>query len=450
MTETIRAAEWTNWGRNQRAVPTAVHLPASVDGVVDVVARVAARGGRVRPVGSGHSFTAIAAPVDEQLRLDRLTGLVSADPATRRVRVLGGTPLHVLNGLLDSLGLALPNLGDIDHQTISGAISTGTHGTGGGLQGIAASVTGLSLVTGDGAVIRCSADLEPEVFAAARVGLGALGVVTEVELQCVPAFRLHAHEAPGRFDALLERVDDDVAANDHYEFYWFPHTDTCLVKRNNRVPADDLGRPLPRWRALLDDELISNGVLGLANEVASLWPRTIPVFGRTVATFLSEREFTDTSWRVFCSERRVRFTESEYAVPRAAFVPVVRALRRWLETSGELVSFPCEFRFLAADDVWLSTAHDRDTAYIAVHQYWRRDNARYFAAFEAIVREHGGRPHWGKLHTLGADELRALYPHFGDFLAVRDRLDPRRIFANPYLDRVLDGRAVDGRAAGSD
>ncbi len=439
MTDSMRAREWTNWARNQHSVPTAVHRPATPQAVADVVARAAARGGRVRPVGSGHSFTAIAAPVDEQIRLDQLTGRVLADPATRRVRVRAGTPLHVLNQTLDALGLALPNLGDIDHQTISGAISTGTHGTGGRLHGIAASVTGLTLVTGEGSVVECSADREPEVFAAARVGLGALGIITDIELQCVPAFRLHAHEAPGRLDALLESVHDDVAANDHYEFYWFPHTDTCLVKHNNRVPADDPGRPLPRWRAMLDDELISNGVLGFANEITSRWPRTIPAFGRTVATFLSEREFTDTSWRVFCSERRVRFTESEYAVPREAFVPVVRALRRWLETSGELVSFPCEFRFLAADDVWLSSAYERDTAYIAVHQYWRRDNARYFAAFEAIVREHGGRPHWGKLHTLGAEELRALYPRFDRFLAVRNRLDPGRVFANPYLDHVLGG-----------
>lgn len=432
-----RKDAWTNWARNQRATPTAVHSPASTAGVVEVVQEAAARGGRVRPVGSGHSFTAIAVPVEGQLRLDRLSGVVSANPAAGRVRVLGGTPLHVLNRALDLLGLALPNLGDIDRQTIAGAIATGTHGTGGRRHGLASAVSGVTLVTGDGSVVTCSPDREPETFAAARIGLGALGVVTEVELECVPAFRLHAHESPGRLDALLESVHDDVEANDHYEFYWFPHTDTCLAKRNNRVADDAPGRPHPRWRALLDDEVVANGVLGLANEVTTRWPRTIPAYGRAVAALLSEREFTDVSWRVFCSERRVRFTECEYAVPREAFVPVVQELRRWLDSSGELVSFPCEFRFLAADDVWLSTAYQRDTAYLAVHHYFRRDSLRYFAAFESIVREHGGRPHWGKVHTLAADQLRRLYPRFDDFLAVRDRLDPQRVFANPYLEQVL-------------
>lgn len=428
---------WTTWGRTQRAVPTAVHRPPTPAAVAELVRETAARGGRLRPVGSSHSFTAIAVPVEAQLRLDRLSGLVSADPATRRVRVLAGTPLRVLNRALDVMGLALPNLGDVDRQTIAGAIATGTHGTGGRLHGIASSVTALTLVSGDGSVIGCSADREPEVFQAARVGLGAVGVLTEVELHCVPAFRLRARESGGRLDALLESVEDDVAAHDHYEIYWFPHTDTCLVKRNDRVAAGDSGRPLPRWRTLLEDELVANGVLGLANEVTTRWPSLTPAYARSVAAFLSEREYTDTSWRVFCSERRVRFVESEYAVPRAAFGPVVRELRGWLERSGERVSFPCEFRFLAADDVWLSTAYERDTAYVAVHHYYRRDTRRYFAAFEAIVREHAGRPHWGKLHSRTAEDLRALYPRFADFLAVRDRMDPQRVFANPHLDRVL-------------
>jgi FAD/FMN-containing dehydrogenase len=257
--------QWTNWAGNQHSHPVEVATPSRPEEVVAAVARAGARGIPVKAVGASHSFTAIAATDGLQLDLRRLSGVTHVDLERRRVRVLAGTALHELNRALQALGLALPNLGDIDRQSIAGAIATGTHGTGLRWQGIASAVSGLTLTLADGSLLECSAEHEPEVFQAARVGLGALGVVVEVELECVPAFRLHAREFGADLLEVLARVDHDVESNDHVDMHWFPLTDRVLVKHNNRVGQDDVGRPLPGWRARLDDDLLSNRLYGLTN-----------------------------------------------------------------------------------------------------------------------------------------------------------------------------------------
>ena len=426
---------WRNWAGNQRADPLEVVAPATADEVLAALAGARARGVPVKAVGSGHSFTAVAATDGVLLDLRRMRGLTSVDPTTRRVRALAGTPLHELNAALDTAGLALPNLGDIDRQTIAGAVATGTHGTGARFHGIAAAVSGLRLATADGSLVWCAASStdtdERALFEAARLGLGALGVVTEVELQCVPAFRLLAREGGADLDAMLAGGADRLAeAHDHFELYWFPHTSRVLTKRNDRVGPEAAYAPLPRWRAWLDDELLSNGLFEVVNRVGARSPRLVPALAAVSARALSDRAYADAS-------HRVRFVESEYAVPRGALAEVVGQLRDWVDRHDVAVPFPVEVRVLAGDEVWLSTAHRRDSAYVAVHQYHRRVDPRYFEAFEAIAREHGGRPHWGKLHSLGVDELAGLYARYDDFRAVRERVDPGRLFRNDYLDRVL-------------
>lgn len=400
-----------------------------------MVALAAEQGRQVKAVGAGHSFSAIAATDGVQVRLDALAGLRRVDPVSRRVTVGGGTAIADLNLLLAGHGLALPNLGDIDRQTIAGAISTGTHGSGNRLGGLATQVRGLTMVTGTGEVLRCSTEEHPHLLAAAALGLGALGVIVEVVLQAVPSFLLRAEEGSATLPEVLASWTDWTAANDHVDLHWFPHTDWVLTKRNNRT--DGPPQPTSTWRYLVDDELLANGVLGLINEVGTRWPRLQPRINQLAGRALSPRTFVDHSAAVFVSPRRVRFSECEYAIPRASLVPVVTELRRWIDSHDERIGIPVEIRSAAADDLWLSTGYQRENAYVAVHHYWRKDPTRYFAAFEAIVAEHGGRPHWGKLHTLDANRLRELYPRFDDLLAVRDRLDPHRVFTNRHLDRVL-------------
>jgi FAD-linked oxidoreductase len=433
----LRMSAWHNWAGNVVASPSAVSQVSTIDGVVAAVRAAAGRGTTLRAAGSGHSFTPLVATDGVLLRLDGLSGVVGVDRERMRVRVLAGTLLHELNPALETLGLALPNLGDIDRQTVSGAIATGTHGTGTRLRGIADAVCGLTLVLADGSLLTCAADEEPEVFQAARVGLGALGIVVEVELQCVPAFLLHARESGEAFSELLEHLQAEADAHDHLDVHWFPHTDRALVKRNDRVPEGQDARPLPGWRRWLDDDLLSNRLFEVLNRTSALAPGVVPGVNRVAARVLGAREYVDESWRVFCTTRDVRFVESEYAVPRAAVTDVLRELRSWVDRHREPLTFPVEVRFIGADDIWLSTAYERDNAYVAVHQYHRMEFGPYVAAFEDIVAEHDGRPHWGKLHTLGADRLSELYPRFEDFLAVRDRLDPQRRFTNEHLRHVL-------------
>jgi L-gulonolactone oxidase len=426
---------WSNWAGNERAQAVRVVRPVSTDAVVEAVRAAAAGGLTVKPVGAGHSFTAAAATDGVRLELDHLAGLLSVDRAGKLVTVQAGMPLRVLNQVLAEHGLAMPNLGDIDSQTVSGALSTGTHGTGAGFGCLATFIEALTLVTGSGAVVRCSAAENPEVFAAARVGVGALGVITEVTLRVVDAFTLRAEERPEKMADVLAGLDEHVSGNDHFEMYWFPYTDRVQTKRNNRVPAND--QPLRRFRGWLDDDFLSNTVLAGACRVGRAVPALVPTITKIEARALSARVYTAPSYEVFCSPRRVRFVEMEYGMPRAALPEAFAALRSIVDSLPFKVIFPVEIRMTAADDIWLSHGYGRDSAYIAIHQFVGMPYEPYFQAFEKVARSFEGRPHWGKMHWRTAEDLRPAYPHFDDFLAVRDKLDPERTFANAYTMRVF-------------
>ncbi|MFG1883752.1 D-arabinono-1,4-lactone oxidase [Micromonospora sp. NPDC049102] len=428
-------ARWSNWAGNQSGSATAVLRPGSPDDVTKAVRDAAASGGRIRVAGSGHSFTAVALADDRRMELSELETSVSVDVARRLVTVPAGMTLHTLNGLLARHGLALPNLGDIDAQTVAGAISTGTHGTGPGYGCLSTFVEALTLVTGTGEVLRCSADNNPDVFAAARVSLGALGVLVEVTLRCVDAFVLHAHERPAALTDVLGGLPALVGRHDHVEFYWFPYTSRVQVKANDRSPAND--RPLPRWRGWLDDDFLANRVFAGACRLGRAVPALAPGISAVSARALTERRYTGRSDRVFCTPRRVRFVEMEYGLPREALPEALTALRRIVDGLPFKILVPVEVRFTAADDIWLSHGYGRDNAYVAVHQYVGMPYEPYFQAFEKVAAALGGRPHWGKLHYRDAASLAEAYPRFADFQAVRDRLDPHRVFTSPHLAHVL-------------
>jgi FAD-linked oxidoreductase len=429
---------WQNWAGTATADPARRHWPRSTEEIADAVKAAAAAGMTVRALGSGHSFTPAAATAGAALDLSGWTGIVSADLASGFVTVRSGTTIRELNAALDSLGLAMPNLGDIDAQTISGAISTGTHGTGAGLGGIATQVAALDLVLADGSIVGCSAQQRPDLFAAAAVSVGALGVLSTVTLRCVPAFRLAADERPMPLAEVVARFDEFAAANDHFEFYWFPYGRSALVKRNNRISgADGPTAPMPSWRRFLEYEVMENVAFGALCRTGRAVPRLIKPLNRFAATTLSKRSYSAPSHQVFVTPRRVRFVESEYAVPRAAVLDVLADLRAGVRHLPDPVMFPVEVRVAAADEIWLSTAYGRDTAYIAIHQYTGLPYHGYFRLFESIATAVGGRPHWGKMHTRDAAYLATAYPRFGDFLRVRDETDPERRFTNPYLDQIL-------------
>ena len=420
-----------------RSTPERIAVPDDAAEVAAAVKSSVRDGLRVKAVGSGHSFSEIAAADGVQVRLDRLDRLVEVDAASGLVTVGSGIPLHRLTPLLDEHGLAMENLGDIDRQTLAGATSTGTHGTGARFGGIATQIRGLELVLADGTVVTTSADERPELLDLARVGLGALGVITSITLQCVPRFALHVVDEPMPLDRVLDELDDLVDGNDHFEFFWFPYTDTALTRRFQRLPADADLHPEGRLAHWFDEAVVTNVGWDALLRLATRRPALVPRVNRIVTGALSRREYTDLSHRVFASRRDVRFDEGEYAFARDRFRDVFGELRSLLGGLDHPVAFPFECRFVAADDIPLAPTYRRPSAYIAFHQYRSMPHQPFFDRVEDVFAAVDGRPHWGKMHRLGAPELSARYPRFADFVALRDELDPTGVFANDYLDRVL-------------
>src|SRR6202042_3633689 len=361
------SARWRNWAGNQSAAPREIVAPGSPDEVAAAVRRGGQLGLPVRMTGAGHSFTPAAVTDGIMLRPDRLAGIRSVDASAGLVTAEAGCTLQALNEELLRHGLALANMGDIQVQTVAGAIQTGTHGTGRDVGGMAAQVAGLELVQADGTVVTCSAD-DPagpgrDLFDAARVGLGALGVLTAVTFRVVPAFLLQAREEPMRWSEVISRLDELTSENEHFEFYWFPHTEGCLTKRNNRSAGPP--RPLGRVRYLLDDEFLSNTVFGVTCRIGHAVPAVIKTVNGVAGRALGARSYTDAAYKVFTSPRRVRFKEEEYAIPRESLRDVLGEVRALFARRDWRISFPIEVRVTPGDDVWLSTAYGRSSAYIA-------------------------------------------------------------------------------------
>lgn len=427
---------WTNWGRTSRSTPVRVVRPRTAAAVAGALRRAADDGLRVRPVGAAHSFAALARTDGVLLETRGLAGLRGVDAAAGRITVGAGTTIGAAARLAARSGLAFPNLGDIDHQTVAGAIGTGTHGTGGEFGPIAASVVGLQLVTTSGEVLEIG-EHDP-LLPAARVSLGALGVVTAVTLQCVPAFGLAAEERAEPLGPVVADFPARVAAADHFEFYWFPGTALALTKTNTRIPADEVGPRGSRLRRLVDDELLSNGLFELTCRLGRSAPVLVPAINAVAARTVAERSYRGAAHEVFVSPRRVRFAETEWALPLEAVPAAFEAFRAAVARSRLRISFPVEVRAAPADDsAWLSTSFGRPTGYIAVHCYARDVRREYLRLAERVFLGFGGRPHWGKLHTRSAEDLRTRYPRFDDFLQVRRALDPDGLLRNTHLDRVL-------------
>lgn len=429
------SATWRNWAGTYSVTPTRLCHPVTPDEVVAEVRRAAHDELSVKAVGAGYSATDIAITRGVMLDLTRLTGIISVEKRSGLVTVAAGTTLRELSRELWDLGLSLSCMGNLDSATIAGAIATGTHGTGRRFGGLASQVRGLQLVTADGQLVECSAEQHPELFAAARVSLGALGIVTAVTLQCEPAFALHSVAAPADYEDLFE-VLARLELQDHFEFLWFPHTRRVLTMVQTRLPADTALKPQGALRVWYDDKILG-GAFSAMNRLSAAWPNATARVNRMATRALPERSYTDRAYRMVPHAQRVIFRQMEYAVPRASLAHVLDALDDWLQRSGEQITFPVEVRLTAADNIPLSPAFGRQTCYVTAHQYHRRSHDQYFAAFEAIAREVDGRPHWGKLHYRTAEDLAPVYPLFEEFLAVRDRYDPDRRFGNDYLRRVL-------------
>lgn len=426
---------WRNWAGDQACAPVAIEHPAGVEEVAAAVKRAGERDQTVRVAGAGHSFTDAVLTDGLLLSLERMDRVLDIDTNSGLVRVEAGITLHKLNEVLAANGLALPNLGDIDVQSIAGATATGTHGTGIRLPNLSAGLHSIELVLADGSRLEVGEETDPETWRAARISIGALGVVTAVTVRSVPTFILRGIDRPRPIEEVLEELDDLADSNDHFEFFTFPHSPLALTRTNNRV--EEPARPRSKVGAWINDILVTNYAYGAFCRVGRRFPSTIPSLNRTVSRLAGKTVRVDRSDRIFASPRLVRFTEMEYAIPRARAPEAIRAVRRLVEERGFRVSFPLEVRFVAPDDAFLSPANGRETCYVAVHIYKGMQWAPYFRAVEEIMDALEGRPHWGKRHFQTSETLRPRYPDWDRFSRVRARLDPEGRFANDYVRRVL-------------
>jgi len=426
---------WTNWAGDQQCAPERIARPGSESELAAEVSAAAEAGQEVRAVGSGHSFTDTACTDGLMVDLSRMGRVLEADTDSGRVSVEAGIKLHALGAELAARGLALENQGDIDRQAIAGATATATHGTGARFANLSAQLVGMRLVTATGEVLDLSADSDPETFLAARVSVGALGIASVLTLQCVPLFTIHRRDEPGRLDEALDLLDEHVDGNDHYEFYAFPYSKTVMNRFSERCYREPV--PVSERTLFVREALIENRIVDLFGRVGRAVPRAVPTLNRVLGRLVSADERTDHAYKVYASRREVKFTEMEYAIPRQDGREAVRRVMEMIERRRLPVAFPIEVRFAAGDDAFLSTAHGRDTCYIAVHQYRGMPFESYFRGVEEIMSSYGGRPHWGKRHYRAAALLRERYPDWDRFQAVRSRLDPGAAFTNDYVRRTL-------------
>ena len=426
---------WSNWAGDQSCAPSAIVRPGSEAELAEVVGRAAERGERVRAVGSGHSFTDAACTDGVMVDLSRMQRLLEADPETGVVTVEAGVKIHALGPALAERGLALENQGDVDVQALAGALATATHGTGVRLPNLPACVVAMRLVIATGDVVELSPESDADGLLAARVSVGSLGIASTVTLRCVPLYTLHRHDEPRPLSETLDRLDELVDGNDHFEFFVFPYTNTAATRTTRR--SSDEPTPTPGWKRRVQEDLVENRVLDLICRAGRRAPRAVPRLTRLMTAAMSESRVEDRAYRVYATQRKVRFTEMEYAIPRAHAREAVERVLALVERRRLPILFPLEVRFAAGDDAFLSTAHERETCYVAVHQYTGMEFESYFRGVEEIMDAYDGRPHWGKRHYQTAATLRDRYPQWDRFQAVRARLDPGGVFTNDYARRVL-------------
>ena len=421
---------WKNWSGYVECPQTPVLTPDSGAQLAQVLADAARDGKAVRMAGAGHSFSPLVASDGVIVSLDKLQGVIDVDAATNVARVHAGTRLHALGAALAQRGLAMENLGDINVQSIAGATSTGTHGTGLGFGNLATQIAALKFLTADGREVVASPTEAPELFAGGRIGLGSLGVLTEVSLRLVPAFRLRLERDKMDLEECLAQADALVAANRSFEFYWLPHTESVLTKKWNttEAPVDQMG--FGRW---VSDVLLENKAFGLLCDIGKAVPSWCPSLSRLCASLISHGEQVDASWSMLSTVRQVRFNEMEWSVPASRGADALREIKALIAKREFPLMFPLEYRWVRGDDIWLSPDFARDSVHISVHQYRGMPFEGYFDAVQAICLNHGGRPHWGKVHSLRSSQLSSLYPRWDDFLALRERMDPAGRFLTPYL-----------------
>jgi FAD-linked oxidoreductase len=423
-----------NWAGNVRFTPAERVSPASVDEVAALVRRARAERKNIRVTGAGHSFSPLIATDDIFVDLTRMSGLVAVNQSTRRATFLAGTPIRLATRILAQHGLGLANQGDIDRQSLAGAFSTGTHGTGLAYASLANFLTAVEFVDGTGKVQTVDETSPGDLLNAVKVAVGSCGILTSVTIQCVDAFILRCDSRSIAVEDCLNGLDSLITDNTHFEFFWFPYSPLVQLKMSNPVQAQNRRGRLGKFFA---EKVVERIAFGSLCEIARAVPALAPRISRFCGSLNPDSDFAEHSWEVFPSERDVIFTEMEYALPLAAGPDCFREIRSYVESNKIPVFFPVEFRVAGPDQAWLSPMYGRSSAIISLHVYKGFRQQEFFSGAETILKRHGGRPHWGKLHQLSAAELPQLYPKWHEFAAIRRQYDPDSLFCNDMLRRYF-------------
>lgn len=425
--EKKRRIPWRNWSGSQQCFPAARKAPATVAELQELITSAP---GIVRPVGAGHSFTALVPTDDTLISLSRMTGLVGHDADKLQATIHAGSRLGDIGQPLEQVGQALINMPDIDQQSLAGCLGTATHGTGAGIGCIPTFVTELELVTANGDILHCSEQQNPEIFQAAKVSLGSLGVISKVTMQNMAPYRLKRETVWREFDEILEVAEDMADNNRNFEFYYIPFTGMGWTDVHNIT-----SEPLATTERLDTNDGAND--LKLARDLLSWSPALRELILSTYMKTIDDEVVIESSWKNYANDRNVRFNEMEYHLPRENGLKAMGEIRQVLEKNFPEVFFPIEFRYVRSDDIWLSPFYQRETCSIAVHRFFEEDYQTYFKAIEPILRKYHGRPHWGKLNSLNSSDFAKLYPKWNDFKQVRQQLDPQGKFLNPYLKQIL-------------
>lgn len=423
-----RLIPWHNWSGAQVCIPAARLAP---NDEAELASMLRTAKGPVRAVGSGHSFSALVPTDGTLLSLSSMSGMISSDAEKLQSEFWAGTRVADMGEPLKKAGLAMPNMADIDYQTIAGAIATSTHGTGPKFGSYSTQVAGLRLVTAGGEVLDLDAQHQPELFNAARVALGSLGIVTRVRLQNRKAFRLRQKQWVQKTEELLEDIDKLIRENDHFEFNAIIHSDVAVAQTQNETTET---LTLAKAGGGDGDAL---GKLAAVDTYFRNSPNTQASILNFMVKHIDFPDVVDDSYKVFANVRDQRFNEMEYEVPAAAGPACVREVIKTIREQNLRGYIPIEYRYVKGDDIPLSMFSGRDTCAISVHQFYDLDYHNFFAQIEPIFWKYEGRPHWGKLHTLNAAQFSKLYPRFKEFLDIRQSLDPSGKFLNAHLRSVF-------------
>ncbi|WP_227566881.1 D-arabinono-1,4-lactone oxidase [Acinetobacter bereziniae] len=417
--------KWNNWSGFQHSQPEHILKPSSIDELKNIVQNHH----KIRVVGAGHSFTPLVCTDATLLSLDHFSGVENVNTALTQANIWSGTRLFNLDQYLEPIQQSLIQQGDIDQQSLAGAVSTGTHGTGLNLHCISAYVEAFELLTASGDILTCSRQDNPNIFEAGRVSLGSLGILTKITMQNKPRYKLKEHVRLCSVKEFFENIDLWKTQHRHIECFAFSHADQLILKTLDITDEDIQPRKLS-WPS-------EDALLTICCSLTKSFPALNPKLQKLLGVFIKPTTFVDWSSQIFPTPRETKFNEMEYQIPIESGMECLEAVLTALKNAKAQTFFPVEFRFVKGDDIWLSPFYRQDSISISVHQYHKQAPNQLFDEIEPIFQHYRGRPHWGKMHNMGASQLQALYPKWDDFMQLRAQLDPTQKFLNPYLEKLF-------------